>query len=150
MLHPDLTSWKAQFDRLRRSYDRVTGPYASSVQYQDDLYHFMQDCFHLKDWIKNDPVAGIGTAIESEVNTCKALRIAADLANGAKHLCRNKNREGAYVTSFGVTAHLAQDRPIDVDCVVTLADGTTIPVDVVVREAFNDWNNILAKIRLIP
>ena len=71
MLLPSLTSWRAQYDRMRRSYTRVTGPYTSSVEYDDDLHHFVQDCWHLKDWILNDPGLAVGKAIEGEVKQYK-------------------------------------------------------------------------------
>jgi hypothetical protein len=78
------------------------------------------------------------------------LRIAADLANGSKHLLRLRSREGAHVTSVGVTVHLGKSKPIDVECTVTLNDGTSMPVQSVVREAFADWNELLAEIGLNP
>ncbi len=28
----------------------------STPDYDDDVYAFFQNCYHLKDWIKNDPV----------------------------------------------------------------------------------------------
>lgn len=149
MLTPSLTGWRAQYDRMQRSYARVTGPYMSSVAYDDDLHHFMQDCWHLKDWIKNDPVVGIGNSIEGHVLAYKSLRITADLANGSKHLNRNKHQEGAYVTSTNVTVHLGQARPIDVDYVVALADGTHISAKALVHEAAKDWDALLRKLGLI-
>ena len=148
MLLPALTSWHSQFERFKRSHVRVTGPYRSSVAYEDDLHHFMQDCWHLKDWIKNDPNAGIGQRIEDLVRGYRSLRISADLANGSKHFVRSKHQEGAYVTSSGVTVHLGQDKPIDVECIVTLDDGTKVEVQTVVRDAYADWNDILSKLGL--
>ena len=150
MLTPSLTGWRAQYDRVQRSFDRVTGPYTSSVAYDDDLHHFMQDCWHLKEWIKNDPVAGIGNTIEAQVLAYKSLRIAADLANGSKHLSRNKHQEGAYVTSTNVTVHLGQARPIDVHYIVSLSDGTQTSAEVLVREAIKDWDTLLRKLGLLP
>ena len=89
----------------------------------------------------NDPAAGIGNAIESHVPTYKALRVAADLANGSKHLNRKKHKEGAYVTSTSVTVHLGQARPIDVNTVVTLSDGSQLSAESLVHEAVKDWDN---------
>ena len=86
MLSPLLTSWRVHYERLQRSFARILQPYQSSVAYDDDLQHFFQDCFHLKDWIKNDPASGSGPQIEAEVQAERPLRIAADLANAAKHL----------------------------------------------------------------
>jgi hypothetical protein len=150
MLLPTLTNWRSQFERLKRSYARVTGAYQSSIEFDDDLHHFMQDCWHLKDWIRNDPSAGIGAAIEAHAGSYRSLRIAADLANGSKHLLRHTHREGAHATSIGVTTHLGQSKPIEVECTVTLGNGTTMPVFTVVHEAFADWHELLAKIGLNP
>ena len=61
---------------------------------------------------------------------------------------RTKHQEGAYVTSSGVTVHLGQGKPIDVECVVTLDDGTKMEVQTVVREAYANWNDILLKLGL--
>jgi hypothetical protein len=109
----------------------------------------MQDCWHLKDWIKNDPAAGVGSAIEAHALSFKSLRIAADLANGSKHLNRNTHQEGAYVTSTNVTVHLGQARPIDVDYIVSLADGTQRSAQALVREVISDWDSILKKLGLL-
>ena len=153
MLTPSLTGWRAQYDRMQRSYARVTGPHTSSVEYDDDLHHFMQDCWHLKDWIMNDPAAAIGIAIEDHVKTYKSLLIAAALANGSKHLKlrpTRKPRLGANVTSTNVTMHLGQARPIDIDYVVALSDGTSTSADAVLRQAVKDWDALLLKLGLLP
>jgi hypothetical protein len=106
MLSPTLTTWNDQYERMVRAYARLSEPYESSIMYDDDLIHYFQDCWHLKDWIKNDPALSIANAIELEVNAHQALRIVADLANGSKHYVRNSHREGANVTSKSVTVHL--------------------------------------------
>jgi hypothetical protein len=148
MFVPTLANWISQFERLKRSYAKVTASYQSSVEFEDDLHHYMQDCWHLKDWIKNDSSAGVGNEIEDLVNGYKSLRIAADLANGSKHLQRHTHREQAYVTSLGVTAHLGQAKPIAIDCVVSLGDGTNVPVLTVVHDAFMAWADLLSKLGL--
>ena len=135
---------------MKRAYAQLSESYVSSIVYDDDLQHFFQDCWHLKDWIKNDPaLLGQGGVIEAEVDAHKALRIAADLANGCKHLNRNQHREGAYVTSKSVTAHLGQARGVDVLHIITLSDGSTLPAHVAAKEAFDAWDVILRKIGLI-
>ena len=120
MLSPNLTGWRAQYERFKRSYDRVTGSYLSSVEYDDDLHHFMQDCWHLKDWIKNDPsTASMSSYIDTEVHKSSSLRIVSDLANGSKHLKRNSHKEGADITSISVKVYLlTKDKPIDVEDLV--------------------------------
>jgi hypothetical protein len=130
MMSPSLTGWLSQYGLMKRTYARLSEAHVSSIDYDDDLQHFFQDCWHLKDWIKNDASLGLSNAIEKEVATHKALRVAADLANGCKHLeRRGHDREGAYVTSKSVTVHLGQPRGADVVHIVTLNDGTTAATD---------------------
>ena len=43
-----------QYARMVRGGLRLFEPYRSSVDFDDDLLHFLMDCWHLKDWIKND------------------------------------------------------------------------------------------------
>ena len=151
MLDPSLTTWRAQYDRLVRSRDRVLAPYKSSVEYGDDLQHYFQDCWHLKEWIKNDKLIGVGKAIEREVKAHKALEVIADLANAAKHLNHaERKRHDAYVTSTNVTVHLGQDKPIDVVYVITLGDGATLSAQDLVRDGFLAWEGILTKVGLLP
>jgi len=83
------TGWREQYDRMLRSHRRLvdhadgrTG--AGSDEVRDALFHFFQDAYHLKDWIKNDP----GTEHlqpGKAVKRSKPLRIAADVCNGTKH-----------------------------------------------------------------
>jgi len=150
MLEPSLTHWQAQYERMVRGRAQVAQPYTSSVAYDDDLQHYFQDCWHLKDWIKNDPTAGIGAAVEQEVQTHKALRVVADLANGSKHLARHTHREGAYVTSTNVTVHLGQGRHVEVQYVISLDDGSTVSAHALVEEAFLAWAAVLSKLGLRP
>ncbi len=151
MLSPSLTNWRAQYGRMVRGYERLLTPYISSVEYNDDLQHFFQDCWHLKDWIKNDPQAGAARdAIEATVGACKPLCIVADLANACKHLDRVKSREGAYVTSAGVTVHLAQAKGIDLHYIVTLGDGSTLSAQDLVKDVFAAWHEVLGKLGLSP
>jgi hypothetical protein len=149
MLSPDLTGWQSQYERMRRAYARLAESYVSSIDYDDALQHFFQDCWHLKDWIKNDASLNLNAIIEGEVDSHKALRIAADLANGCKHFVRHTDREGAYVTSKSVTVHLGQVRGVDVFHIVTLDDGTTLSAQAVAKEACDAWDTILRKLGLI-
>ena len=150
MYSPALTDWRAQYKRMERGHGRLTTPYTSSVAYDDDIQHYFQDCWHLKDWIKNDPTSNVGVAIEAEVSAHQSLRVVADLANGSKHLARNKHREGAYVTSSSVTVHLAQSKPIDIEYVVSLSNGATLSAQAIVKESFAAWGQVLAKLGLKP
>lgn len=146
MLEPSLTSWNAHYDRLARGYSRVIARYRNSVDYDDDVQHFLQDAWHLKDWLKNDPALKIGEQIEDLVKTKRSLMICADLANGSKHMVRDWHRVGANVVSKSVT--LVQGGA-DMIHVITLADGSQTTLDVVVKEVWSDWNELLKGLGLV-
>lgn len=52
----------------------------------DSLYTFFQHCYHLKDWIKNDPSCPLRTSVENFVSASPQLSLCADICNGSKHL----------------------------------------------------------------
>jgi len=150
MLSPTLTGWYSQYERMHRTYARPSNRYVSSIDYDDDLRHFFQDCWHLKDWIKNDTnvAPAVRDAIEMEVSALRPLRIAADLANGCKHIDHSRtNREGAYVTSISVT--ISPGRGAESQHTITLDDGSTLSAQDVATQAFAAWDAVLRKIGLI-
>ena len=57
-----LAGWREQYERMQRSYARFCATSAGatsapSAAARDDLIHFLQDAYHLKDWLKQDPLA---------------------------------------------------------------------------------------------
>lgn len=151
MLLRKLTGWRSQYDLMNRTYSRLGQSYVSSIDYDDDLRHFFQDCWHLKDWIKNDAALKLEKTIEKEVNANKSLRIVADLALGSKHFVRRakSDREGANVTGIDVTVHLGQARGVDVVHRVTLNDGSTVTAREVASDALKAWDTVLRKCGLV-
>ena len=85
-----------QYERMRRSYDRFREIKPGltkkiSSDYEDDIYAFFMQCYHLKDWIKNDTsvktrTPDIGTDVEQFVNGSEALSLCADICNSLNHL----------------------------------------------------------------
>jgi hypothetical protein len=88
------TQWRAKYDTMHRWHKRLTESESVAQHGVDDFEAFFIHCFHLKDWLKNDPEVDItiGTAAEALVNSSDALRICADLANGVKHLRLDRPR----------------------------------------------------------
>ena len=81
---------KNQYQRVARSFTRIlNNRNRDPVEYEDDAWGFILNCWHLKDWIKND-VEGVAKAtrekIEVEVHSHPALVMVGDLANRSKHL----------------------------------------------------------------
>lgn len=91
-----------QYQRTKRWYERFKSidegkdNDRASEYYQDEIYAFFINCYHLKDWIKNDPASGINKdEIENFINKSENLSICADLCNGSKHLVIDNPRRDA-------------------------------------------------------
>lgn len=115
-----------QFERAERYYERfrkidegVTVSVPEKERYMPDSQHYDDDvlqsffihCYHVKDWIKNDPDVSESAKAEIEdfINCSKELAICADLCNGAKHsYLKRKPRSGALPEYGGsrATVHL--------------------------------------------
>jgi len=67
-----------------------------SEYYIDDIYAFFQNCYHLKDWLKNDNTidAKIRSSVEDLIDLTRPLRLCADLCNSLKHLHLRTDRSG--------------------------------------------------------
>ena len=85
-----------QYERMQRSYDRfreINSRLADKVSsdYEDDVFAFFMHCYHLKDWIKNDPsvrarMPNIGTDVEQFINESEGLSLCAYVCNSLKRL----------------------------------------------------------------
>jgi hypothetical protein len=99
-------SWKAQYRRMNRAYEQLHGVvspgkvlYAGEIE--DCYINFFQHAWHLKEWLKNDPTSEALTKnIENDINKFPSLQLAADLANGSKHLRLKHSRTGDLSTSM--------------------------------------------------
>jgi len=131
-----MASWSEQYDRVIRWYDRCAAIQAgrvhdvSSDNYVDEVYAFFQNCYHLKDWIKNDPAVAqpARDAVEDYVTGSRPLRLSADLCNALKHLKVTSSRSGES-PSFGpkhFSLHLGGGVPatISLRYEVVTANGT--------------------------
>ena len=91
-----------QFKRVERFLQRIDPPskdHGSQVEYEDNLWSFFQNAWHLKDWIANDPEI-IKIDIENIVKKYHCLMICSDLANRTKHFKNEKfNRLDAKFTN---------------------------------------------------
>ncbi len=94
--------WIEQWNRVLRLRERVRvatqeyTPGYSTDDRRDDLLCFFQNCYHLKDWLLNDPATGplVMTDIERFISSSTELSIVCDLANGSKHLDLSRGRYG--------------------------------------------------------
>jgi hypothetical protein len=93
---------------MLRALSKVEKPDADPTLQLDNLYHFFQDCWHLKDWIKNDNTLSQTTqdAIVTEAEKTESLNFCAELAIESKHLVLThprKEYKGATLWRFDGT-----------------------------------------------
>jgi hypothetical protein len=80
--------YKEQYDRVLRWRKRLDDNALSRLDWEDYMLAFFQECWHLKDWIKNDKDLPdtLRNKIVSEVHSSTILINCRSLANGIKHL----------------------------------------------------------------
>jgi hypothetical protein len=92
----NMSSWQEQLDRARRYHQRLIAFVAAEehkadiILGLDDSYAFFQNCYHIKDWLKNDPAFLRAVEVEGYITSTPALSLCADIANGIKHLLLTK------------------------------------------------------------
>lgn len=91
--------WQEQRSRVLRWLIRIRDTAAGRVHdsptdsYEDEVIAFFQACYHLKDWLKNDPASRVTSSeVEDFVERTPSLRLCGDLANGSKHLQLDRPR----------------------------------------------------------
>ena len=84
--------WPEQYARMKRVLARARSAPPISEQAEDDYYAFFVWCYHLKDWLKNDDSipSSVGDRVERYVKDKRCLGICGALANGIKHLRRDR------------------------------------------------------------
>ncbi len=101
--------YREQLARTHRYYERFkklnegSAKEPSSEANMDDIYAFFQNCYHLKDWLKNDPAYTFHSSeeIEDHVSKSSELSICADICNGSKHLTFNRPPRSGAKPTFG-------------------------------------------------
>jgi hypothetical protein len=85
--------WEA---RVRRTRNTVRSDETWQEDQRDELLALFQSIWHLKDWLLNDPaVPATGRVIDTWINANGPnLLVAADVANGSKHLKLKNPRAG--------------------------------------------------------
>ena len=147
--------FEEQLDRVRRFLVRIHDTERARRDYEDDLWSFFQNCWHLKDWIKNDPgvPSSVSSAIEGDVKKCESLMICADLANRSKHLDLHDARRDADMPGRHIVAVVNEtsgaDKPshttsaVSWDYRITLRDGSERRAMVVAEQAIADWETLI-------
>ena len=155
-----MSGWRDQYDRTVRWFDRFTEltlgrrHVRASENYIDDVYAFFQNCYHLKDWIKNDSTLPfpLREGVEGYITVTRELSLCGDLCNALKHLRISNSRSGEK-PSFGnkrYALHLGgEDSPIiSVRYEVATAAGTEDAYDLA-KKCMDAWTELLRKWSLV-
>lgn len=103
-----MDKYQEQMKRVERYYNRfkkvsdAKQDIVISKETEDDIYAFFQNCYHLKDYLKNDTAytKHSDRDIEDYINNTFELKLCADICNGLKHLTLTNPRSGA-TPNFG-------------------------------------------------
>jgi hypothetical protein len=96
------STWQDQWQRImrwrsqvQRGRDEPRTRSDGTEGYRDEVFALYQALWHLKDWLKNDPMTACGEGsaghtVEKWIKTAHHLLIAADVANGSKHMMQTR------------------------------------------------------------
>jgi hypothetical protein len=148
--------WREMYDRVGRAYAEAFESETSEALAIDRAYAFFLFCFHLKDWIKQDASVEAATQrqVEGFVTATPSLSLAGDVANGVKHLVRDRPArvdDRARVTTTG--ARLGMDfglgtSPLGFGLVIVGEHGPR-SARAVADDCVSAWNNFLGNARLL-
>jgi hypothetical protein len=130
-----------QFNRVQRAFLKVLDNHNRKlVDYEDDVWNFFLNCWHLTDWIKND-TQGVAKAtrgkIEVEVKSYPTLVIIGELTSKIKN--------------FEVTSNVTEeDGKEHGEILLTVIDkkGDEFPVKKLSTDAMKNWMAIIKKYRI--
>jgi len=147
--------WEEQLARVQRYHARfkeandgaemrVTAEYAA-----DDMHAFFQNCYHLKEWLKNDPgfIEKTDDEIEDYVTATPCLALCADICNGMKHLSLTRDRSGSEPQFSGRQIHVWEGGPMHGRIALKLSiehNGVIIDAFTLATECLAAWNAFLS------
>ncbi len=156
-----LMGYGAQLDRARRMWARLYSETEwaedRSTEFQDDMMNTFQAIWHVKDWVKNDPILSTAKygakqqAIIAAAHASPILKICADICNGTKHfkltMPRSGTGDGAKLDNLSVTR--VGGFTVDMDCSIDtgIRDANGDPIfksgKTLAAEGIKEWERIL-------
>lgn len=141
----EYVGYHQQLDRARRFLERMKASNLNATDSQDMAWAFFQNCWHVKDWLKNDllaPKEQKDRAIKM-AHKSPTLKICRELCNGTKHLLER----GAIPHHMAYRMHLsppgAPDIPNEIDCIVNDGHGNQISGKELAEQCIAEWERIL-------
>jgi hypothetical protein len=138
----------AQLERARRFLGRVMEPPESwdewnEVTFQDDMWAFFQNCWHVKDWLKKDPVVDeqLKAKVIDAAHRSPKLKICRELCNGTKHFKLDK--QGAAATHSRTTIRIEPGAWAEIDCMFDDGQDNELHGKQLAQECIAEWESIL-------
>jgi hypothetical protein len=135
--------YRDQLGRARRFRDRMFASNADATEFQDMAWAFFQNCWPVKDWVKNDQrIAGATRAAVTHAaeDPATPLKLCHELCNGTKHLMPR----GATQGHAGYTLFLNSDRSNEIDFMVDDGKGNRVSARQLADDCLAEWERILA------
>lgn len=139
--------YRDQLDRARRFLERMERPVdddgvdgMTDVDFQDMVWAFFQNCWHIKDWVKSDPLVPQLTrdAVMARAHESIALRVCQEMCNGTKHLGA---RPGASHDHIDTT--IVPGCSTIMDCLIDNGTGTLVSGRMLAHQCIAEWEVIL-------
>ena len=156
-----MSNYLEQFERVKRYYARFQKLSAGrpqdvpSEEYFDEIYAFFQNCYHLKEYLKNDPAftKHSNQDVEDFVNNTPALAICADICNGLKHLILNKPPRSGDIPkisrkniALSINETIGSNKPTEVKIKASIEidhKGTKLDAFQVATDALRAWSSFI-------
>ena len=140
-----MAKFQDQFARVRRFLQRIQTHNRSATDYDDDMWAFFQNCWHLKDWIKHDPEVplDVRNTIEKDAQGSSELMVCADLANASKHLFLTTPRIGAKHSHKNYRVVIGGQSKVEY--FIDVGDGSKIDGVALAHRCIAAWESILNK-----
>ena len=131
-----------QLDRARRFLARTEAVSGfADVDFQDMMWAFFQNCWHVKDWVKNDPILDQATkdSILAWAHKSIVLGVCHDMCNGTKHL---GPRPGEASHDHIDTTIVPGGETI-MDCLIDNGHGKLVSGRLLAHQCIGEWVSIL-------
>jgi hypothetical protein len=151
-----MTDYIQQYQRVRRYLIRIQDQDRDRTEYEDDLWSFFQNCWHLKDWLINDDDPSISPELRDTLehklsdilSSSPNLRICADLANRKKHV-KLKNPWADATARGDIKLDFTEEAtPLRLEYLISVNDDSEHSALDVAKQATEEWHQILADHRL--
>jgi hypothetical protein len=114
---------------------------------EDNMWAFFWNCWHVKDWIANDPSIAreVKKALLADVHVAKHLSIVADLANGTKHFTATSRTKRTGAQQSVIEFIPLPSGAFRVEHLVRLEDRSELTAGAVASKALEEWRDILQR-----